>query len=60
MSSKPFYLSKTFYVQLFALVALLVPSTSEFIQQNLTESGIVFVVVNIILRALTSDRISIS
>jgi hypothetical protein len=60
MTSKPFYLSKTFWVQLFALVALIVPSTSEFIQQNLTESGVVFVVVNIILRAISSDRISLS
>lgn len=60
METKVFWQSKTFWVQLLALVAVAVPSTREFIQQNLGESAAAWAVINMIVRMITKDKISIS
>lgn len=60
MESKPFYLSKTFWVQVLALVAVVVPKTHDFIMANLGESAAIWAVVNVVLRILTKDKLSIS
>lgn len=59
-NSKPFYQSKTFWVQAFALVALAVPASREFIKDNLGESGAIWAVVNMLLRLFSKDKITIS
>ena len=58
--TKPFFYSKTFWVQVLALVAVAVPSTREFIQQNLGESAAAWAVINMIVRLITKDKVSIT
>lgn len=60
MESKPFYLSKTFWVQVLGVVAVAVPASREFIQNNLGEAGAAWAVINVILRAISKDKLSLS
>jgi len=60
METKPFYLSKTFWLQVLALVAILVPASAAFIQANFTEAGAAWVVINLFLRAISKDKLVIS
>lgn len=60
METKPFYLSKTFWVQALALVAVAVPATREFIQANLGESAAAWGLINMILRVISKEKISIT
>lgn len=60
MNSKPFYLSKTFLVQLLALVAIVVPKSRDFITNNLGESAAIWAVLNMVLRVISKDKLSLS
>lgn len=60
IDSKPFYLSKTLWIQVLGVVALLVPASSAFIQQYFTEAGIGWALINAILRLISKDQIEIS
>lgn len=60
MDSKPFYLSKTFWVQVLALVAIAVPVSRQFIQDNLGEAGSIWAVINIVLRLISKDKVSLT
>lgn len=60
MDTKPFYLSKTFWVQVLALVAVVVPKTHDFIMANLGESASIWAVINVVLRLFSKDKLSIS
>lgn len=59
-SSKPFFYSKTFWVQILACVAIAVPVSRDFIANNLGETGAAWAVINIILRAISKDGLSIT
>lgn len=60
MDSKPFWQSKTFWVQILGCVALAVPASHDFILNNLGESGAAWAVINMIVRVISKDKISIS
>lgn len=60
METKPWYTSKTLWLQVFSFVAVLVPATRDFIASNLTEAGGIFAVANFILRLITKKKIQIS
>ena len=63
METKPFYLSKTFYVNLLAIVALIAgskfPAVDSFIKSYFLELGSGWAVVNMVLRAVSKDKLSI-
>jgi hypothetical protein len=63
METKPFYLSKTFYVNLLALVAVLagskVPAVGDFIKNYFSELGAGWAVINMVLRAISKDKLSL-
>lgn len=62
-SSKAWYLSKTLWVQVLGVVAMLLaarfPSGAEFIKSNFTELGAGWAIVNMVLRTITKDQITI-
>jgi hypothetical protein len=58
--SKPFYLSKTFWTNVVALLSLAVPPVRDFLQANPVEFVAVIGAVNILLRFVTKGAISIS
>lgn len=60
METKPFYLSKTFWINVLALVAIMVPASASFIQANFTEAGVAWVVINLVLRAVSKDKLVIN
>lgn len=60
MESKTFWQSKTFWVQVLGVVAIAVPASREFIQHNLGESGAAWAVINVVLRLVSKDKVSIS
>lgn len=63
MEAKPFYLSKTFWVNILAAVGFAVgakvPAVGQFIQNYFTELGSGWAFVNIVLRAISKDKLSI-
>lgn len=60
MDSKPFWQSKTFWIQILGAVALAIPSSRQFIQDNLGEAGAAWALINIVLRLISKDKVSIS
>ena len=56
---KPIYLSKTFLVQVFAIVALLVPASSAFIAEHLGATGGAYAFINIVLRLVSKDKVEL-
>jgi inactivated superfamily I helicase len=58
-TSKPWYLSKTLWVQVLAIVAIVVPSSAEFIKEYFSELGMGWALINMILRLVTKDKIEI-
>lgn len=57
MEIKPFYLSKTFWVNIIALVAMLIQTKTGFVIDLETQTAIL-AIINLILRALTGSEIS--
>jgi hypothetical protein len=64
MDSKPWYLSKTILVQLLGAIAIIAglfsPSVGAFIKDNFSEVGAAWAIVNVVLRLVTKDQVSIS
>jgi uncharacterized membrane protein len=59
--SKPFYLSKTFWINLLVpVLVFLFPAFKEMIVANLAESSAVWGIINILLRLVTKQPIEIS
>jgi hypothetical protein len=56
---KPFYQSKTFWVNVLACVAITVPSSATFIKEHLGETGAAWAMINMVLRFISKDKISI-
>lgn len=59
-NKKPFYLSKTLWLQVLAIVAIIVPSSAEFIKEYFAEAGIGWALINMILRLISKDKLEIS
>lgn len=59
-STKPFYLSKTLWVNLLSVGALLIPSVQAYSVIHPTLALDVLSAVNVILRLVSSDKLSIS
>jgi len=64
VQSKPFYLSKTLWVNLFAIVAVVfaqsAPAMSDFIKANFAEVGGAWAVINTVLRLISKDQLYLS
>lgn len=58
--SKKWYLSKTVWMQVVALVAVVVPQSQEFLKEYFAEAGAAWAAINFILRLVTKDKLSIS
>lgn len=54
--TKPWYLSKTIWLNLFGFVAMVVPASSAWIAAHLSESGGVFAAANFLLRFFFTDK----
>lgn len=63
-SSKPFYLSKTLWLQVIAVAVLLLsaklPGVADFLKTNFSEVGAGWAIVNVVLRLISKDQLSIS
>lgn len=63
MENKPFYLSKTLWVNVLAVLGLViggqVPVVGEFIKQYFSELGAGWAVVNTVLRLISKDKLSL-
>jgi hypothetical protein len=55
--NKAFWKSKTFWVNLAGLVGMAVPSVQAFVTENASQIGMVWSALNIVLRAVTKDKI---
>ena len=59
-NKKPWYLSKTLWMQVLAIVAVIVPASGKIIQEYFTEAGIGWALINMVLRLISKDKIEIS
>jgi hypothetical protein len=59
-NTKSILLSKTFWMQVLAIVALLIPASAAFIKEYFAEMGMGWALVNVILRLVTKDKVEIS
>lgn len=59
-SSKKFYLSKTFWLNLIALVALMVPAVQEIVAKDPEIPAQALVLMNLVLRLISKDKLVIS
>jgi len=61
---KPWYLSKTILVNIFMGLAMIIgsfkPSVADFIKVYFAEAGTAWAFINIILRAISKDKLSLS
>jgi len=57
--SKPIYLSRTLWVQLFAIIALVVPASSAFIAEHLGAAGGAYAFINVVLRLVSKDKVEL-
>jgi hypothetical protein len=57
---KPFYTSKTFWLNILGALAIAVPATNAVIQQHFTEAGMGWLLLNTVLRFVSKDKLSLS
>lgn len=60
MEQKPFYLSKTLWLQVIGVIMIIVPTTRALLQEYFAEAGMGWAMINIILRLISKDKLSIS
>lgn len=60
MQSKPFYLSKTYWVNLVMLLVVFIPEQYKPIAMSPEVQALGFAVVNFILRAVTKDKVTLN
>jgi len=59
MNTKPFYLSKTLWINILAAVAFLVQSQTSFVVDAETQ-GAIIIVINLIVRIFTGKSLSVA
>ena len=52
--------SKTFWIQVLGIVALVVPSSAGFIAEHLSATGAAWAIINIVVRLVTKDKVTIA
>jgi len=52
--------SKTFWIQVLGIVALVVPASAGFIAEHLGASGAAWAIINIVVRLVTKDKVTIA
>lgn len=57
--NKSIFKSKTFWIQILGIVAVVVPATSGFISENLGASGAAWAIINVVLRLITKEKVQI-
>lgn len=60
VESKPWYTSKTIWVNALGLVAMIVPQSSAFISEHFSAVGIGWSLINVVLRLVTKGKIEIA
>lgn len=58
--TKPFWQSKTLWLQVVGIIAVIVPSTRAIIQEYFAEAGAGWMLINMVLRIVSKDKLSIS
>jgi len=56
---KKIFQSKTFWLQILGIVAVMVPASAGFIADNLGASGAAWAIINVILRLVTKEKVQI-
>jgi len=56
---KSIFKSKTFWLQILGIVAVIVPASAGFIAENLGASGAAWAIINVILRLVTKEKVQI-
>ena len=59
MEPTKWYLSKRFYVNVLFALACIMPQTQDFVKQNLSETGTLWGVLNIVLAAISKGKLQI-
>ncbi len=60
MNQKPFYQSKTLWMNLLMAIVAFIPPAKEFITNNPEVVSIGFVVINMVLRLITKDELQLT
>lgn len=58
MNPKPFYQSKTLWVQLVSILSILFPPVQQWVANNPVETTAIFAAVNTLVRFITSGKIA--
>jgi len=56
---KKIFQSKTFWLQILGVVAVMFPMSAEFISANLGASGVAWAFINVVLRLVTKEKVQI-
>jgi hypothetical protein len=59
-NSKPWYLSKTLWLQVLGVIAVIVPASQHFIAENLGATGVGWAMINMVLRLISKDKLEIT
>jgi hypothetical protein len=60
VAPKPWYQSKTIWVNALGLVAMIVPQSAAFIAEHFSAVGIGWSLINVVLRLITKGKIEIA
>jgi hypothetical protein len=60
MESKKWFLSKTLWLQLLGVVAIIVPQSSAFIAEHFSVAAPAWMFINVVLRLITKDKLEIT
>lgn len=59
VAPKPWYLSKTIWVNVLGLVALIVPQSAAFIGEHFAAAGMGWTLINVVLRLISSGKVEL-
>ena len=57
---KSIFKSKTFWIQVLGIVAVVVPASAEFITEHLGASGAAWALINVVVRLVTKEKVIIA
>ena len=59
-AKKPFYLSKTLWLQVLAILVIVVPASGAIVHEYFAETGIAWAIINMVLRLISKDKLEIT